>query len=155
MNIGRRYRIVFEEVAISAAQDLIEIVAPSDAVVILHEWAFYQSSDAGDAESEQLNIIVHRGSTSGSGGSTATPRPNQLGDAAFGGTAEVNNTTQGTEGDILDTLSFNVMAGAERIYTPESVKVISPSGRLIVELQTAPTDTITGSGYAEIEEIGG
>jgi hypothetical protein len=153
--MGRMYSATFEEVAVSAAQDLFEIVAPSDAAVVVHSLHISQSSDAGDSESEQLNALIHRGSTSGSGGSSVTPAPLQAGDAAFGGTVEANNTTQATEGTILHAESFNVMAGLQIIWTPETRPVISPSGRLIVELQTAPADALTMSGTVYFEEIGG
>lgn len=153
--MGRMYSAVFEEVAVTAAQDLFEIVAPADAIVVVHGFSFSQSSDAGDSESEQLSILVHLGSTSGSGGSTPTARPLQPGDAAFGGTVEANNTTQSTEGNILDARCFNVMAGLEVVYTPETRLIISPSGRLIIELQNAPADSLTMSGSVFFEEIGG
>lgn len=153
--MGRIYTAVFEEESVSAAQDLFEIVAPSDAIVKIHELVLGQSSDAGDSESEQLSVIIHRGSTSGSGGGTPTARPMEAGDAAFGGTVETNNTTQSTEGNILWGDAFNVLAGLQKIWTPETRPVISPSGRLIVELQTAPADALTMSGTLVFEEIGG
>lgn len=152
---GRMYTAVFEEVAVTAAQDLFEIVAPADSAVVVHGFGVSQSSDAGDAASEQLNILVHRGSTSGSAGSTPTPAPLSVGDAAFGGTVEANNTTQSTEGTQLWAECFNVMAGLSVWFPPEARPVISPSGRLIIELQTAPADSLTMSGWVVFEEIGG
>ena len=149
------YSVTFEEVAVTAIQDLFEIVSAADSVTVIHSIKIGQSSDAGDSESEQLNILIHRGSTSGSGGSSATPAPRNLGDAAFGGTCEVNNTSQSTEGTILDSYPFNVLAGLNEVFTPEERIVISPSGRVIIELQTAPADSLTMSGTVIIEEIGG
>lgn len=153
--MGRMYSATFEEVAVTAAQDLFEINAPSDAVVVVHAVHVSQSSDAGDAQSEQLNVLIHRGSTSGSGGSTPTAAPLSLGDPAFGGTVEANNTSQSTEGTQLHSETFNVMAGLSIIWTPETRPVISPSGRLIIELQTAPADSLTMSGTVYFEEVGG
>ena len=153
--MGRMYSVVFEEVAVTAVQDFFEINAPADSVVILHSLEIAQSSDAGDAEDEQLSLLIHRGSTSGSGGTTPTPAPINLGDAAFGGTTEVNNTAQSTEGTILHATAFNVRAGYFKEWTPETRIVISPSDRLIIELQTAPADALTMSGTIYIEEIGG
>lgn len=155
MHYGRMYTAAFEEVAVTAAQDLFEIVAASDAVVVIHGFDFGQSSDAGDAESEQLSIIVHRGSTSGSGGSSVTPAPRALGDAAFGGTVEANNTTQATEGTILDAYTFDAIVGIEKVFTPSDFIIISPSGRVVIELQTTPGDSLTMSGRVTLEEIGG
>lgn len=153
--MGRMYSATFELVAVTAAQDLFEINAPSDAAVVVHGCWISQSSDAADAQSEQLNILIHRGSTSGSGGSTPTASPLSVGDPAFGGTVEANNTSQSTEGTILFSDSFNVMAGWQWLPTPEMRLVISPSGRLIIELQTAPADSLTMSGTVFFEEIGG
>ena len=153
--MSRMYAAVFESVAVTAAQDLFEINAPSNAVVRIHKIRISQSSDAGDAESEQLNVLIHRGSTSGSGGSTITPTPLSVGDAAFGGTVKANNTSQSTEGAFVDAPCFNVMAGLEIINTPETYIDISPSGRLIIELQSAPGDSLTMSGVVVFEEIGG
>ena len=155
MASGLMYAVTFNEVSVTAAQDLFEIVAPSDAVTVLHSFEISQSSDAGDAESEQLSIRVHRGSTSGSGGTVPTPNPLQVGSPAAGSSVEVNNTTQSTLGSVIQSASFNVMAGYEKIYTPEMRPVISPSGRIVIELQTTPADALTMSGTLVFEEIGG
>jgi hypothetical protein len=149
--MGRMYSVVFEQVSVTVAQDLFEINAPSDAIVVVHSVEITQSSDT---DSEQLNILVHRGSTSGSGGSTPTPSPLEASDAAFGGTAETNNTSQSTEGTQIYSACFNVLNGFFWCPTPECRPVIPPSGRLIVELQTAPGDVLTMSGSMLIEEIG-
>lgn len=153
--MGRMYSATFEEVAVTVPQDLFEINAPADAIVVVHGLVISQSTEAGDAASEQLNILIHRGSTSGSAGSTPTATPMEVGDAAFGGTVEANNTTQSTEGVQVHAENFNVMAGLALWWTPETRPVISPSGRLIVELQSTPTDSITMSGTVYFEEIGG
>lgn len=151
--MGRMYSAVFNRVAVTAVQDFFEINAPSSAAVILHALFISQDSDAGDAQSEQLNILIHRGSSTGSGGSTPTARPMRPNDAAFGGSVEANNTTQSTEGNILHCESFNVAAGLQLIWTPEMRPVIEPSGRLIIELQTAPADSLTMSGTVYFESV--
>jgi len=151
MSIGRMYTATFEEVAATAAQDLFEVVSAADSVTIIHSFEISQSSDP--ATDEHLNILVHRGSTSGSAGSSVTPSPLNLGDAAFGGTVEANNTTQGTEGTILHSASFNIINGY--ISPAEFKPICSPSGRIIIELQTTPADSLTISGTVLLEEIGG
>lgn len=153
--MGRMYAAVFEEVAVTTAQDLFEVNAPADAAVVLHSVVITQSSDAGDAEAEMLPLLIHRGSTSGSSGSSVTPSPLEMGDAAFGGTVEANNTTQSTEGTQIHAEGFNIQVGFYYQPPPEARPVISPSGRLIVELQSAPSDSITMNGVAIFEEIGG
>ena len=56
--MGRMYSAVFEQVAVSVAQDLFEINAPADAIVVVHSCVITQSSDAGDSEAEMLPILT-------------------------------------------------------------------------------------------------
>lgn len=156
--MGRMYTVQFTNVAVTAIQDLFEIVAPADAVVVLHSVHFGQQSDVGDAAEEILRILLSRGqTTSGSGGSSRTPMPMQFGDPAFGGTVEINNTTQATGGTIttLCTWSWNIRGPLDHIWTPETRPVLSPSQRCCFELPAAPADSLTMSGFVTFEEIGG
>ena len=57
------FSAAFSAVAISAAQDLFEIVAPSDSRVRLLEIDIGQYSDFADAQAEILSIAIHRGHT--------------------------------------------------------------------------------------------
>ena len=153
--MGRMYTAVFEEEAVTGAIDLFELVAPADMAVAIHGVMISQSSDAGDAESEQLQVLIHRGSTSGSGGTTPTPRPLVVSTTASTVTVECVNDTQGTEGVHIHAEAYNIMAGLTIWWPPEVRPIISPSGRLIVEQQTAPGDSVTMSGTIYFEEIGG
>lgn len=157
--MGRMYTIFFEGVAVSALQDLFEILAPSDSTMRLHAVFISQSSDAGDSQSEQIGITISRvtGSpTSGSGGSSATPSALNAGDPAAGITAEVNNTTQLSGGTktTLHRESFNVMAGIQLIFTPEMRPSFSPSTYCLIEINAAPGDALTMDGVVYIEEVG-
>ena len=153
--MGRKYSASFEEVAVTAAQDLFEVVAPADGAVIIHSVTITQSSDAGDAQAEMLPILIHRGTATGTGGTTVTPSPMSLGDSAFGGVVEANNTTQSAEGTFLHAEGFNVQIGFFYLPPPEDRVEISPSALFIVELQTAPSDSLTMNGTVVFEEIGG
>lgn len=156
--MGRRYTAQFSAVAVTAQQDLLEIVAPADAVVIIHAMELSQVTEAGDAAEEQLQILVKRGATtSGSGGTSVTPNPLEFGDAAFGGTVEANNTTKATAGTITthQVPDWNVRMPYLYIPTPEMRLVLSPSQRMTIELATTPADSITMSGSVHLEEVGG
>lgn len=158
MTIGRVYTVQFNAVAVTAQQDFLEIVAPADSVVELLEIGLSQVSEVGDAAEEGLAILIKSGSTvSGTGGSTPTAVPHALGDAAFGGTTDANNTTKANTGTIVThyAWNWNIRVPFEKIFTPETCKPISPSARLTVELATTPADSITISGYAVFKEIGG
>jgi hypothetical protein len=156
--MGRIYTAQFTDVAVSAIQDLFEIVAPADAIVVIHDLHLSQKSDVGDAAEEILNIQLTSGhTTSGSGGSAPTAIPVELGDAAFGGTVEANNTTQAVSGTIVTHYSWdwNIRGPFDKIWTPETRPILSPSRRACVELPAAPADAITMSGTITFEEIGG
>jgi hypothetical protein len=161
--MGRMHTAVFKEIAVTAAQDLFEVLAPADAIVVIHKWVLSQKTETGDAAEEMLTITTNRGVgsvTSGSGGATVTPQPVQDGDAAFGGTVERNNTTimavgSGTLETDLEVHEWNIRVPYINVYTPEERPVISPSNRWTLECETAPADSITMSGMVVFEEIGG
>lgn len=157
--MGRCYSISGQG-AETAAGDLLEIIVPSDAAMKLHQVTVTQTSEAGDAESEQVRVTISRvtGSpTSGSGGSAVTPTPLSSGDAAAGITAEAFNTTDlsgGTEVTLHDE-SFNVMAGMNYLPIPQDQPEFAPSTRCMVKLAAAPADSVTFNVTAIVEEIGG
>lgn len=155
--MGRIYTAVFNNVAVTAAQDLFEIVAPADSVVVVHDLHISQNSDLGDAAEEILRIELTSGhTTSGSGGSSVTPVPAQLQDSAFGGTCEANNTTQASGGTIVThaVWNWNIRVGFDKIWTPETRPVVAPSRRVVVRLPAAPADSVSMSGTITFEEIG-
>jgi hypothetical protein len=156
--MGRIYTAIFNNVAVTAIQDLFEIVAPADSVVLLHDIHLSQNTDVGDAAEEILRIELTSGHTSsGSAGSSVTPVPLSLGDAAFGGTCETNNTTQASAGTIVTKYvwNWNIRGPFDKIFTPETRPLISPSARMCLELPAAPADSVTMSGSITFEEIGG
>ena len=156
--MGRIYTSVFNNVAVTAAQDLFELVAPADSVVILHDIHIGQNTDVGDAAEELLRIELNSGyTTSGSGGSAGTAVPIDTGDAAFGGTLEINNTTLASAGTIVthSVWIWNVRGTLDRIFTPETRLIVTPSRRVCVRLPSAPADSLTMSGSITFEEIGG
>jgi hypothetical protein len=156
------YVAPFKSIAVTAQQDFFEVVAPADAVVVIHSYELHQETEAKDAEEEQLLIVEKRGEgavTSGSGGASVTPVPLEKGDPAFGGTVERNNTTKlaAGSGAIKEILpqQWNVRQPLEKVFTPEQRRVISPSDTWGLELGTTPADSITISGQVTFEEIGG
>jgi hypothetical protein len=156
--MGRMYVATFTNVAVTAQQDFFEIVAPADSAVVIHYCNISQSSDYGDANDEGLRVNIKRGqTTSGSGGGAFTPLPLAAGDAAFGGTVEINNTTIAADGTIvvLHAEAFNIRAGWNYMPTPECRIVISPGIRATIGLITTPADSLTMEGTLIFEEIGG
>lgn len=157
--MGRMYSAVFESVAVTAVQDLFEVVSPADAVTIIHSITITQETEFADAAAEMLTIVHQEGATtSGSGGSSVTPNPLEKGSPAYGGTVEANNTTEAADGTIdnIHRESFNIQIGYYYKPTPEERPVISPSARFTCTLiSTTPADSITMSGTIIFEEVGG
>lgn len=152
--MGLVYDSCIEAVSVSAAQDLFELLAPSDAAVLVHSLTVEQSNvDTG----EQLRITCSRvtgAPTSGSGGGTITPTPRVSGGPAAGSTVERNNTTQlsgGTAVKVADR-GFNTLAGLEIVFDPPIE--LAPSTRFLVAIP-APDTAIAVSATLTHEEIGG
>lgn len=158
MSQGQMFTVQFNAVAVTAQQDLFEIVAPADGVVVIHEIEISQTTDVGDAQEEGLSLLMKSGATvSGSGGSTPTAIPVQLDGTAFAGTCEANNTTKANTGTIVThaAWAWNVRMPFQKIFTPAAQPVISPSRRWTLELATTPADSITMCGTVTFELIGG
>lgn len=161
MPTGRLYTCQFGAVAATTAIDFFELVCPADAVMIVREVRISQSTEAGDAQSEQLRFQIKRGigSTSGSGGASGTLNKVHTGDAAAGITAETNNTTQAIAGGgsltILQEECENVHNGWLHAPPPDERLVFSPSEVCIIAMPSTPADSISFSGYVLVEELGG
>lgn len=160
---GRRYKAVMEAISVSALQDLWEILAPTDAIIVVQKVTVFQTSDLGDSEEEVLRFQCVRGVgsvTSGSGGSAVTPQQIENGDTATGATVERNNTTRMAAGsgslETLDTIGWNVRIPENPlIYLPEELGIVSPGDRWTFGLPAAPTDALTFSSTILFTEIGG
>lgn len=154
--MGRVYAIPFAAVAITAAQDLVELSPADDKPIELIGWHLGQTSDAGDAQDEQLQLTVIRGhTTSGSGGSSATPAPLNPGDAAASFAAEINNTTIAASGTTVTLFAsaWNVRAGSD-VWLPEDVRPRATQGNTtLVVRMSAPADSITTNGVFWVREL--
>lgn len=162
----RTYAATFSAVAVSAAQDVFEIVAPATKTVAIREIVIGQYSDAGDAQAENISVLLMRGhGTSGSGGSSVTPAsPSDPEQAAASSTVEANNTTVASTGSpvTLRADSFNVASGWRYYPTPgdpndprirdERIK-LRPSERFVCRI-TAPADAVTMNATVVFDEIG-
>ncbi len=155
---GRMYTIAFEDIAVSAIQDLFSAQVPADTILKLWEFGIGQTSDSGDAAEELLRIRIRRQTgtfTVGSGGAAVTPVRANEGDSASGLTVRRNDTTQATGTfEDLPILVWNVRIPLEKIWTPEQAPTIFGTSDLIIDLPAAPADALSCNAYAEVEEIG-
>lgn len=151
------YTVQFNGVAITTQQDLFELVAASGKPIVLLAFGLSQTTELGDAQEEQLLILLKSGqSTSGSGGSAPTPVPTDSGGIAASFTAEVNNTTKASTGTIVThkPYAWNVRAPLDIVFTEQEQLVMAAGRRMTIELASTPNDSITCNGYAVVQEIG-
>lgn len=143
------YAVTFENVAVTAAQDLMSIIAADDRPCELLYVEIGNLTELGDTAEEQLRITIVRGNTTvGSGGSAFTPLNTKEGGVAAGASARINDTTAASAGTPV-----NLYAGAWNIRmpfiwdaTPERTIVVRGTSYLCIRLVGAPADSVTMSG---------
>lgn len=155
--MNRVYTVEFEGTAVTAAVDLFELRPADDKPIIVHAMYLSQSTELGDAAEEVLRYRVIRGNTTtGTGGTSPTPRPVNDVSAAAGFAADVLNTTAATVGTeiVLHSGGWNIRMPEQLVLTPECRWVTRESaGFLVVRLMAAPADSITMSGVLYVEEV--
>lgn len=137
----------FSGVSITDAQDLFELVAPSNKRVHILEIVLGQYTDAGDAEAELVSLTMLRGyTTAGSGGSSVTPgNLSGVSNESAQATVKRNNTTVASGGSpvTLRAESWNVQG--PYFYNSDSNFILAASERFVVRI-TAPADAFTMNG---------
>ena len=129
---GRIYSSIFDGVAVTALQDLFEVLSAATACVELLSVHLSQETEVADAAEEMLTISIeaHSGAfTSGSGGSTPSVVPTHLGDAAAVSIVEANNTTEISGGTKVTHAihNWNIRVPLDIIWIPETRIWISPT----------------------------
>ena len=162
MSMGMRYSCGFGGVAVSAAQDLFELLAPTDATIVIISARLGQSSDFGDAAAEGLRLEWVKGEgsvTSGSGGTAGTENPLMTGLPAAGAVCELNNTTRMVVGTgalvTYPEAPMNIQIPTLLQPIPDEFFIVSPGDRMTLAIPVAPGDAITMDGVLTWEEIGG
>lgn len=154
--MGRFYSIGFEDVSVSAVQDLINITATSGMAFKLWRLELGQRSITS-WEAKPIRIRrVPATVTPGSGGASATPRPLTNGDPAATITGRVNDTTRMTSSGAIVTLltrEFEFLNGLVLVFTPLEAPVFTISQGCTIDLPTAPSGATSMSGTAIVEEL--
>jgi hypothetical protein len=153
--MGRIYTAVFQDVTVSAVQDLFELTCPATGMAVVHSVRVGQITLLGDANAGMLEIGLTRRTAGGSGGTGGiTPSPHHEGGPTCGLTVDINHTTTDDSGATVVLLDvFNIQAGWLYVPTPEERVWIPPSGILSVELHDAPASATSMSGSITFEEI--
>jgi hypothetical protein len=153
--MARIYTTQFNGIAVTAQQDLFELVAGSGTDMLIHEVGFSNLTEVGDAQEENLLILLKQGSTTtGSGGTAPAKVPRDIDDSASAATVAANNTTKATGGTIVThyAWNWNIRAPFQMIWTPETRPYLKVSRRMTFELATTPADSITMAGYVVWQE---
>lgn len=147
---SRVFTSVFQGVSVSAAQDLLSLLASSSVPLKLISARIGQSSDFGDAQDELLRVRIRRGmTTAGSGGSAPSMYDvDKRRNATSSATCRANDTTAASGGTIEELYeeTFNVRSGWIYMPTPEERLVCAVSTRIAINLPAAPVDPLTLSG---------
>ncbi len=152
--MGRMYSAVFDNIAQSAAGDIIEIASAAAKVVIIHSIFYGQEDDYGDASADGGRLTLQRATTSGSGGTVVTGLPLDPGDAAGSATVERNNSTPAATLTLLVGETFNWQAGWFYKPTPEERVVLGGADIVVLRLEDTPAVSHNTSLTLIYEEIG-
>lgn len=155
--MSRIYTVSFDNVLVSAVQDLVQISGASGKIVrVLRRWV--GATDTSIPTGQMIRLresFLPATVTNGSGGS-ATPVRRDPGDAAASFTAKINSTTQATTNGTevtLYTIGVHIFNGFDDIH--DEPPVIGSGEAYVLELLSAVSGTVHLSGGVEIEEIGG
>lgn len=156
--MARTYSVTFEQVSVSAAQDLVQLKGAAGKILrVMRQWV--GATDTTAPTNQQIAIrsrFLPATVTDGSGGSSPTPQPFDPGDAAASATANVNSTTKATTGgtaSVLQEDGANAFAGYDHAFPRPPI--IGPSESFVFELLSTVSGTVHLSGGVEFEEIGG
>lgn len=153
---GRFYTVAIADVAVSAAQDLINITSTANMAWRLWRIELGQRT-LTSWEAKPIKVIRFPATvTAGSGGTVATPRPMNAGDAAATVTSRINDTTGMTTNATAVTLltrEWEFLNGFIWVPMPDERPVFGPSTGCAINLPTAPSGSMNVSGFAMIEEL--
>lgn len=141
----------------NANVDLSEVTAASTKPLVILGFDIGQTSDVGDAAEEILLLVIKSGqTTSGSGGSSATPVNVDQSGGAASFAAEQANTTKASGGTIVSHGSgfhWNVRMPLQIRFTQEEQILLPAATRATLEIPAA-ADSLTIAGQLICQEIG-
>lgn len=158
--MGRIYNVTFEDIAVSAAQDLIQLKGATGKICFVRrQWLSFTNTTLPTAQGIKVRSrFLPATVTDGSGGGTPTVSKLDPGDAAASVTALRNNTTQATTNGtaiVLEEGGDHIYNPYEKVFPQKTPPTIGPSESFVFELLSTVTGTVNMSGGIEIEECGG
>lgn len=150
---GRVYSVPFDNLTVTndSDQDIFEIVNGSTSSLVLLGFELYSATTSD----ERVRLRLVRRSTTGSGGSAATEVALDGGNTVAAAAAvSTLVTTPGTIGNILLSWYWSQLSPLVYLPTPEEQVIVSPSGRLCLNLETAVASSRAWSGFVKWAEVG-
>lgn len=154
--MGRLYTISVADVAVTAAQDIINITATANMAFKLWRVELGQKTlTTWEAKGITINRFPAT-VTAGSGGTAGNVRPMNAGDTAATVTTRINDTTSMTSSGTATVVlarDWEFLNGFIWVPMPDERPVFAPSTGCNIKLVTAPSGSMTVSGFAVIEEL--
>lgn len=158
---GRLFTVDFNDVTVSAIQDLLTIKAGATQPIIVHSVQFSQKT-LTSWEGKNIRFRYTPNTvTLGTGGTTPTPRGTDAGGMAAASSATIHandvTTFATSSGTITDLWSEEWAFLNGFLWVPADPRgriLIKPTDALAIHLDTAPSSAMVASGSVQYEEIG-
>ena len=148
----RVYSATTEIAAVAAAQTVLTVAAPTDAVVVILRAYLDQLTLVA---SEMFRVHLQKASAAGTG-TAVIPEPHEEGDALFGGTVLEDHSVEPTfTGIPYENEQFNVLNGWVWVPMPEERIYLSPGEIAGLRLDNAPSGATVIAAGLVFGEIGG
>jgi hypothetical protein len=149
-------------VTISAQQDLFYIKPAADKICIIESIYLGVSgvqANSGDAKEELLEVVLlylPATVTVGSGGSSVTPSPQIINDAAAGFTARINDTSKATSSGTIVSRhpdGWNTRIPYVYMPPPEHRDIVANAAAIVFRLNSTPSSSLTVLGEMRVREL--
>ena len=139
---------IAEEAVTTAAETLIQLVAPSNHRLKILEWGvFFDGTSATDAP---IIVDILRQSTAGTSASLTLVKWNDSDDETLQATALQDFSAEPTAGDILESKEVHPQSGYEKIYPLGQELIVKGGGR--IGLRVTAGANVNALAYIKYEE---
>jgi hypothetical protein len=155
----REYDMPFEQILVSAAQDLCTILGPAGkAVLIKRVWVGASDTAIPTAQMLALRIRLATATlTVGSGGAAGVLKAKDQGDTAVTATGRTNDTVKATTSGafaIIQEVGVHIYQGYDFTFPTDGRPTVLPAQGFVFELLSTVSGTVHLSGGVTIIEIG-
>jgi len=154
---GLMYTASFENLTVAnSAQDIWEFIAAAGVSILIHSVrvTFSPTITSGVAQDVRIRLQMQQRSTTGSGGTSQTPRAvNRRNTVAAATTVNSGVTTPGTAGNLWGADLVSIVVPYERIFTPDQRIPISGGSRWNLTLLAGAGSSYSASSEVYFEEF--